>query len=727
MAMRLCDQDRRNITNKNIVLGSEQSSEGVTGDKLRKSLALYLRNWKKGYCKGRRERIISMLEPNIMDDMFLGHAAFCRECAAVIEKYEEQGLKKNTDIKDQWRAYIDNMMDRRLGLTYKRKFDIHESGLEILLDPDADECRLLEILEQYMEGHRDRLFRYKDHASGGEEHKTKLRVLFLTKRKEILSGLNEDMKQNGWNWKLKEERVERLLYRFEHEAAKLFKQNLGILELFRISDKKEFEEKARVILDNYLSVKKDESYESHRMQLIIHMKEELKAELLHELRVYRKENGQSYSGNENDAVKWLDTRFECAYKIVYERHQEQFRRLLQGGEDNQDAVQEIFRGFLRRFRWIDIYEKGLNRELAFGYADNPIMVDAWEVFSNLFMTISASVKKFENTKKVEGDMVRYGFDPAQESEWVERMLLICYWDVDRQMKNFEIALLKEDDSHKKISWNQLDLNEDDEEHDRVINLSSGERAAVITDYSMVEEAEYLKRQYSVLVHAKTLIQRALNMNRKPSRVMPFVFYTWIMPFEYRNNADDILNGYIKYKEGKKEENEENAKGYARTSYNQILWDAYHGAELLNMRMDMADKLNTMLNLSDFSGRLCRNDYQVLDQKLKLWEFTDEERYVIVPMKKKDEAEPGVKYVIAEKLADKKARLVKEEPDVEYRKRFDSVVSSPSAISQNNYQIKYSTKQEKQTKEERPNFDWEQILKDVKKVMEAGQAEVFYGR
>ena len=70
MAERLCDRDRRNVTEKNF-LNQERGQRDSESQALRKTLALYLRNWKKGYCAGRRERIINILEGKMKEEVYL--------------------------------------------------------------------------------------------------------------------------------------------------------------------------------------------------------------------------------------------------------------------------------------------------------------------------------------------------------------------------------------------------------------------------------------------------------------------------------------------------------------------------------------------------------------------------------------------------------------------------------------------------------------------------------
>ena len=142
---------------------------------------------------------------------------------------------------------------------------------------------------------------------------------------------------------------------------------------------------------------------------------------------------------------------------------------------------------------------------------------------------------------------------------------------------------------------------------------------------------------------------------------------------------------------KKSGGKKKATGYARTSYDQILWNEFHDEILGKMRIDLAERLEEMFSICEFKERLVKEDYSVLDKKLRSWDDTlQKELYCCL---------------------------------------LEEVISQASAISKNIRQEKYCTKQvtENSQKVDRYIFDWEQILQDVEKTIKDGQAEVFYGR
>lgn len=694
---KVADRDREIVSNREIAF-----VEGGI-ESLKTTLKFYMDKWKKGYRGGRVERTINLLEEFIIEDMVVNHIQFCDSCP-----------EKPDGKKDAWRARFDQEMRTRMAESYDRTWKRKAERFMVLLDPEARIEEVLPLLERYYEIQQEQYLKLKNYDDGGKAQKAKLMAAFLKRRPEILGDLEKDMEEHGWNKECQDEKIERLYFHLDHEAAMCYAKGMGLVELWKIEDEKKFAKTAEKHIELYINAKRYERSENRRMQLILHLKPELQKLLLEELKLAHVNKLVDFGGDTDVAAHWINALFETSYEKIYQMHEAEFVDIMENRYSEKEWMM-LVGGFFARHGWEsqfgvhltsfsgevdfedykdeeeelyaeseDLDEKQLmkqrleeemdylrdpkdteNGEMEKAVYDNKVMlnssigfykdnrkidVSTGEVLSEMNIALSGVVEEFQDKEKVVVEMERYGFDPDKRAEWIERFLMRCSVKVRDQLIAFKREIFGGKYGDKVRSLDAISAVKEDESD----GLRENERFSLVADDNYKSEIIRLKTAYAAMVHTKQLIQPILQLKITPHGIMQFVNCVWIYP-----HKEDGIAGIV--------------KGYAaqRTNYPPQIWNDYHEKELANMRIDMSEQLDKMMEVHGFEEKLEREDYENLDHKLDIWNPDQKEQLIIL---RDESAEAGYQIV------DANGQKAADDADAEYHRLYGEVMKEASSVS-----------------------------------------------
>lgn len=719
---KVADRDREIVSNRNIA-----SVEGGL-ESLKTTLKFYMYKWKKGYRGGKVERTINLLEEYMIKDMIVNHIQFCNTCS----------VKPDTK-KDEWRAKFDQDMQNRMAESYNRTWERKAFLFAPLLDPKAEIEEVLPLLELYYEMQQEQFLKLKNFDDGGAKQKKKLLAAFIKRRPEILENLEQDMDEHGWKKERLDEKIERLYFWLDHEAAMNYAEGMGLVELWNIEDNKQFAKTAEKHIELYINAKRYARSENHRMQLILHFKQQLQEMLLEEMKKAHAQKTVDFGGSTETAARWVNALFETTYERIYKIHEPKFVNILEDRYSEEEWMM-LMEGFFARHGWMrqfNIHMNSFSGEVDFEgsddeeYFENPeyeeeklieqlleeenpvekpetddteesqsfdnkvmlnssicfykdnskILAPTGDVFSEVNMALVGVVEEFQNKEKVITEMERYGFNPDKRAEWIERFLMRGAVKVNDYLKVFKMELFGGKFGNKMNSLDAIHASKEDESD----GLSKNERFSLVADDNYKSDIIQLKAAYAAMVHTKELIQPILQLNITSHGIMQFVNCTWIYPHK-EDGVAGIAQGYTAQ----------------RTNYAPQLWKDYHEKELAKMRIDMSEQLDAMMKMHEFEELLEREDYSNLDRKLDIWNPDKREQLIILP-----DTENNSGYQIVDAYGNKADNV-----NAEYHCLYGDVMKEAGSVSKDISYRKRSLK-----------WDGEKISKSLKEEIMSHLAEV----